>query len=45
MRTPRVASACQSRFAALVAGRGVEVPGGVRLPAGLAEVEVGYLDL
>jgi bifunctional non-homologous end joining protein LigD len=35
----------RGRFAALVADHGVEVPGGVRMPAGLAEVEVGYLEL
>jgi bifunctional non-homologous end joining protein LigD len=34
----------RQRFAALVAEHGVEVPGGVRLPAGRAEVEVAYLE-
>jgi bifunctional non-homologous end joining protein LigD len=34
----------RQRFAGLVAEHGVEVPGGVRLPAGRAQVEVGYLE-
>jgi bifunctional non-homologous end joining protein LigD len=38
---PGVPSTERGRFAALVAEHGVEVPGGVWLPAGLAEVEVG----
>jgi bifunctional non-homologous end joining protein LigD len=42
---PALPSAERERFAALVADHGVEVPGGVRLPAGLAEVEVGFLEL
>jgi hypothetical protein len=42
---PALPSAERGRFAALVAEHGVEVPGGVRLPGGLAEVEVGYLEL
>jgi bifunctional non-homologous end joining protein LigD len=42
---PALPSNERGRFAALVANHGVEVPGGVRLPAGLAEVEVGYLEL
>jgi bifunctional non-homologous end joining protein LigD len=42
---PALPSSERGRFAALVAEHGIEVPGGVRLPAGLAEVEVGYLEL
>jgi bifunctional non-homologous end joining protein LigD len=42
---PALPSAERGRFAGLVAEHGVEVPGGVRLPAGLAEVEVGYLEI
>lgn len=41
---PAFPSAERQRFAALVADHGVEVPGGVQLPAGRAEVEVGYLE-
>jgi ATP-dependent DNA ligase len=41
---PALPSAERARFAALVADHGVEVPGGVQLPAGGAEVEVGYLE-
>jgi bifunctional non-homologous end joining protein LigD len=41
---PALPSAERQRFAALVAEHGVEVPGGVRLPTGRAEVEVGYLE-
>jgi bifunctional non-homologous end joining protein LigD len=41
---PGLPAAERQRFAGLVAERGVEVPGGVRLPAGRAEVEVGYLE-
>jgi bifunctional non-homologous end joining protein LigD len=42
---PALPAGERGRFAALVADHGVEVPGGVRLPAGVAEVEVGYLEL
>jgi hypothetical protein len=42
---PALPSNERNGFAALVAEHGVEVPGGVRLSAGLAEVEVGYLEL
>jgi bifunctional non-homologous end joining protein LigD len=42
---PALPSAERGRFAALVAEHGVEVPGGVRLPEGRAEIEVGYLEL
>jgi hypothetical protein len=42
---PSLPASERGRFAALVADHGVEVPGGVRLPGGLAEVEVGYLEL
>jgi hypothetical protein len=42
---PALSSSERGRFAAPVAEHGVEVPGGVRLPEGLAEVEVGYLEL
>jgi hypothetical protein len=38
---PGLQASERGRFAALVAEHGVEVPGGVWLPAGLAEVEVG----
>jgi bifunctional non-homologous end joining protein LigD len=41
---PALASAERGRFAALVGEHGVEVPGGVRLAAGRAEIEVGYLE-
>jgi hypothetical protein len=41
---PGLPSAERQRFAGLVAEHGVEVPGGVRLPGGRAEVEVGYLE-
>jgi bifunctional non-homologous end joining protein LigD len=34
----------RERFAGLVATHGVEVPGGLRLTTGRAEVEVGYLE-
>ena len=34
----------KAALAALLAEHGVEVPGGVQLPAGRAEVEVGYLE-
>jgi hypothetical protein len=44
LRLPGLQASERGRFAALVAEHGVEVPGGVRLPAGLAEVEVGYLE-
>jgi bifunctional non-homologous end joining protein LigD len=42
---PALPLAERDRFAGLVAEHGVEVPGGARLPAGLAEVEVGYLEV
>jgi bifunctional non-homologous end joining protein LigD len=42
---PGLPSNERGRFAGLIAEHGVEVPGGVRLPAGVAEVEVGYLEL
>jgi bifunctional non-homologous end joining protein LigD len=41
---PGLPAAERQRFAGLVAAHGVEVPGGVRLPAGRAEVEVGFLE-
>jgi bifunctional non-homologous end joining protein LigD len=41
---PALPSAERDRFAALVAEFGIEVPGGLRLPDGRVEVEVGYLE-
>ena len=41
---PALPSAERQRLAALLAEHGIEVPGGVQLPAGRAEVEVGYLE-
>ncbi len=41
---PALPSPERQRLAALLAAHGVEVPGGVQLPAGRAEVEVGYLE-
>jgi hypothetical protein len=41
---PGLPSAERDRFAGLVAEHGVEIRGGVRLPARRAEVEVGYLE-
>jgi hypothetical protein len=42
---PGLPSAERDRFAVLVAEHGTSVPGGVRLPEGRAEVEVGYREL
>jgi hypothetical protein len=42
---PALPSAERDRFAALAAEHGIEEPGGLRLPDGSAEVEVGYLEL
>ncbi len=41
---PALPSGERHRLATLLAELGVEVPGGVQLPAGRAEVEVGYLE-
>jgi ATP-dependent DNA ligase len=42
---PGLPSGERDRFAGLVAEHGTEVPGGVQLPEGRAQVEVGYLEL
>jgi hypothetical protein len=41
---PALPSVERERFAALVAEHGIELLGGVKLPKGGAEVEVGYLE-
>src|SRR5262249_43924526 len=42
---PALPSAERDRFAVLAAEHGIEMPGGLRLPEGSAEVEIGYLEV
>jgi bifunctional non-homologous end joining protein LigD len=42
---PGLPSAERDRFAVLVAEHGTRVPGGLQIPEGRAEVEVGYLEV